>query len=80
MNSSSDLKIFENSQPSASNFKSFSQSLEQFFLTAGQNNFNTISNDMRLHKYIDLTVQNIILLRLDAVEVGLILKHDKFTI
>ena len=35
---------------------------------------------MRLHKYINLTVQNIILLRLDAVEVGLILKHDKFTI
>ena len=38
------------------------------------------SNDMRLHKYINLTVQNIKLLRLDAVEVGLILKHDKFTI
>ena len=38
-NCSSDLKIFENSRPSASNFKSFSQSLEQFFLTVGQNNF-----------------------------------------
>ena len=25
--------------PVASNFKSFSQSLEQFFLTVGQNNF-----------------------------------------
>ena len=35
----SDLKIFANSQPSASNFRSFSQSLEQFFLTVGQNNF-----------------------------------------
>ena len=31
-NCSSDLKIFANSQPSASNFKSFSQSLDQFFL------------------------------------------------
>ena len=35
----SDLKIFANSQPSASNFKQFSRSLEQFFLTVGQNNF-----------------------------------------
>ena len=32
-------KIFANSRPSASNFKSFSQSLEQFLLTVGQNNF-----------------------------------------
>ena len=32
-------KVFTNSRPSASNFKSFSQSLEQFFLTVGQNNF-----------------------------------------
>ena len=39
MNCSSDLKIFANSQPSAWNFKSFSRSLEQFFLTVGQNNF-----------------------------------------
>ena len=39
MNRSSDLKTFANSWPSASNFKSFSQSLEQFFLTVGQNNF-----------------------------------------
>ena len=38
-NCSSELKIFANSWPSASNFKSFSQSLEQFFLTVGQNNF-----------------------------------------
>ena len=35
-NSSSDLKNFANSWLSASNFKS---SLEQFFLTVGQNNF-----------------------------------------
>ena len=37
---SSDLKNFANSWPSASNFKSFSRSLEQFFLTVGQNNFS----------------------------------------
>ena len=39
INCFSDLKIFANSRPSASNFKSFSQSLEHFFLTVGQNNF-----------------------------------------
>ena len=39
INCSSDLKIFDNSWPSASNFKSFSRSLEQFFLTVSQNNF-----------------------------------------
>ena len=33
------LKNFANSWPSASNFKSFSRSLEQFFLTVGQNKF-----------------------------------------
>ena len=32
-------KNFANSRPSASNFKNFSRSLEQFFLTVGQNNF-----------------------------------------
>ena len=40
INCSSDLKNFANSRRlSASNFKSFSRSLEQFFLTVGQNNF-----------------------------------------
>ena len=39
INCSSDLKNFANSWLSASNFESFSQSLEQFFLTVGQNNF-----------------------------------------
>ena len=39
INCSSDLKNFPNSRPSDSNFKSFPQSLEQFFLTVGQNNF-----------------------------------------
>ena len=34
-----DLKNFAYSRPSASNFKSFSRTLEQFFLTVGQNNF-----------------------------------------
>ena len=41
INCSSDLKNFANSQPSASNFKSFSQSLEQFFFTVVQNNLVT---------------------------------------
>ena len=36
---SSDLKMFANSRPSDSNFRSFSRSLEQFFLTVGRNNF-----------------------------------------
>ena len=39
INCSSYLKNFANSQPSASNFKSFSQSLEHFFHTVGQNIF-----------------------------------------
>ena len=38
-NCSRDLKKFANSRPSASNSKSFSGSLEHFFLTVGQNNF-----------------------------------------
>ena len=41
INYSSDLKMFSNSWPSASNFKSFSRSIEQFFLTVGQNNFGS---------------------------------------
>ena len=40
MNCSSDLKNFANSRPSASNFKKLSRSLDQFFLTVGQNNFD----------------------------------------
>ena len=45
MNCSRSLKFFANSWPSVSNFKwFFSQSLEHFFLTVGQNNFgNKIS-------------------------------------
>ena len=39
INCSSDFKTFANSRRSASSFKSFSWSQEQFFLTVGQNNF-----------------------------------------
>ena len=39
INCSNDLKNFANPWPSASNFKSFSRSVEQFFLTVGQNKF-----------------------------------------
>ena len=38
-NCSNDIKMFADSQPSASNFKSFSRILEQFFLTVSQGNF-----------------------------------------
>ena len=37
INCSSDLKNFVNSLPSVSNLKSFSRSIEQFFLSVGQN-------------------------------------------
>ena len=39
INCSSDQENFANSRPSASNFKSFSRSLEQLFLTVGHKNF-----------------------------------------
>ena len=39
INCSSDLKKFANSWPSPLNFKSFSWSIKQFFLTVGRNNF-----------------------------------------
>ena len=39
INCSRNLKNFANSRPSVSNSKSFSWSLEQFFLTVGQKNF-----------------------------------------
>ena len=48
----SDLKNFANSRPSASNFKSFSRSLEQFFLTVGQNNFGNKIPFLKLVLYI----------------------------
>jgi hypothetical protein len=55
INCSSDLKIFTNSRPSASNIKSFSRSLEQFFLTVGQNNFgNKIPFSQNIREYYDI--------------------------
>ena len=45
INCSGDLKNFANSWPSASNFKGFSRSLEHFFLTKGQNNFQWLVSD-----------------------------------
>ena len=39
INCSRDLKHFANSQPSVSNFNSFSRSLKQFVLTVGHSNF-----------------------------------------
>ena len=53
-NCSSVLKIFANSRPSASNFKSFSQSLEQFFLTVGQNNFGKVHIFWEGHKFCEI--------------------------
>ena len=50
INCSSDLKNFANSRPSASNFKSFSRSLEQFFLTVGQNNFGNKIPFFNVHR------------------------------
>ena len=51
INCSSDLNFFSNSRPSASNFKSFSRSLEQFFLTIGQNKFR---NKIPFLQFIEL--------------------------
>ena len=51
INCSSDLKKFANSQSSSSNFKSFSPSIEQFFLTVGQNN---VENKIPITKKNDL--------------------------
>ena len=63
MNCSSDLKIFANSQTSATNCKSFSLSLEHFFLTVGQDNFgkkNAILPSIFIPEklYYHCTVQN----------------------
>ena len=58
INCSSDLKNFANSRPSASDFKSFSGSLENFFLTVGQNNFGNkiyLHKDKKLSNLTDLT-------------------------
>ena len=49
-NCSSDLKFFTNSRPSTLNFKIYSRSLEQLFLTVGQNNFGNF-------RYRDLSLK-----------------------
>ena len=58
INCSSDLKNFANSRPSP--FKSFSRSLEQFFLTVGQNNFGNkipfLNKIILLWKQFDLVL------------------------
>ena len=67
----SDFKNFANSWPSASNFKSFSRSLEQFFLTAGQNKFcnkipfipkQTYLTHIFLSKQLEKNAQNLLIL------------------
>ena len=59
MNCSSDLKNFANSRTSASNFKSFSRSQEQFFLTVGQSNFGNKIPFLALEYCLLKTYQNI---------------------
>ena len=54
------LKIFENSRPSASNFKSFSRSLEHFFLTVGQNNFGN-KIPFKVHSFLKLSFAQLLL-------------------
>ena len=52
-NCSTDLKNFANSGPSASNLKVFLNHKNKFFLTLGQNNFNTKYNMiMQLHIFL----------------------------
>ena len=69
------LKKNSNSRPSASNFKSFSRSLEQFFLTVSQNNFGNKIPFLYLFQIIYLimifinTVKNLLNLILTIYEV-----------
>ena len=48
------LNKFCNSRPSASNFKSYSQSLQQLFLTVGQNNLVTKYHFEKGHKFEEI--------------------------
>ena len=48
----------KNFQPSALNVKTFSQSLDHFFLTVGQNNFG---NKMPVSQHILLSTHNILI-------------------
>ena len=52
INCFTDLKMFANYRPSASNFKSFSWSLEQFFLIVGQNNFGNKIPFLLFQRYV----------------------------
>ena len=64
INCSSELKIFANSWLSASNFKSLTRSLKQFFLTVDQNNFGNkiwfhlVNSKLILHNQSLLTYSN----------------------
>ena len=49
----SNLKKFENSRPSALNFKFFSRSIEHFFLKVGQNNFGNKLPKLRFQNDFD---------------------------
>ena len=58
-NCSSDLKFFPNSRPSGSNFKKFSWSQEQFFLTVGQNNFGNKIPWLLFFLYVNMSNLNV---------------------
>ena len=73
INCSSDLTNLENYQPSAWNFKSFSQSLEQFFLTVGQNNFGN-----KKYHCFDLFVEMIFAFTFTTISNDSIAKHTCF--
>ena len=78
INCSSDLKNFANSRPSASNSKKISWSLEQFFLTVGQNNFGNKIPFFDSLSYSDLSVN--FFLPFNQYCVGWILgKHAEFS-
>ena len=56
-NCSSDLKNFANFWPSASNLKSYSQSLEHVFLIIGQNNFVTKYHCLALFIFMSFSLR-----------------------
>ena len=80
MNCSSDLKNFANSWSSASNFKSFTRSLEHFFLTVGQNSFGDkipnfpmitfASNNCKCETWFSCEIIKICKLDLDNGKIG----------
>ena len=85
INCSSDLKKFANSWPSASNFKSFSRSLEQFFHTVGQNNFGNkipfiFINFFSLFRCNRLTELNLANTSITNNSVGIIIEYLKHSL